>query len=30
LKEGETIIADYSGEGETLFFKKQEKEESVE
>jgi ATP-dependent Clp protease ATP-binding subunit ClpC len=30
LKEGETIIADYSGEGETLFFKKQEKKESVE
>jgi ATP-dependent Clp protease ATP-binding subunit ClpC len=30
LKEGETIIADYSGEGETLFFKKDKKEESVE
>lgn len=30
LKEGEVIIADYSGEGETLFFKKQEKEETVE
>lgn len=30
LKEGETIIADYSGEGETLFFKKHKKEESVE
>ncbi len=29
LKEGEIIIADYAGEGESLFFKKEEKEQSV-